>query len=462
MARMYTPYRSLLSEADLEGMSPQGLLATPRSAAVSIPVTTNPMAEQIRSLYGKYGDWNYGGIDRAAELADLLQKQGITDVSKIALVAPNPNWDDDVHSMQAVFGDRAVGFVGDYNNDNTYGSNPGKYLKPDNTLGWSARGHGNVTYKVGTDAQGNNYLMPEWGSSSDMKDVRDAVKAAAVMAAMAYGLPMLGEAAGAAGAGEAAAAGSLTAGVTPASVAAWEAALPTALSSAPLSTTLAAPLAELGTVGGLSEAAINTLPTLTASAPATLTPSLLSSAPLTTNLSAPLTELGTVGGLSTDAISTLPAMAAPTTAASTAPYVMSSADKAAMLSGEAYGPGMSGLQTSAYDTALGATGSKTLADLAANAAGAGSTAANWLKDNPTLGKLLFSGAGALLNTAGGGGGSGGGGYVDSGYRPTISRGGFNAAPQARQMAPQPTMGLLNTPTTGQPMSGLWRYGLLGG
>lgn len=210
--------------------------------------------------------------------------------------------------------------------------------------------------------------------------------------------------------------GSLTAGVTPQSVAAAEAALPTALSSAPLSTALATPLAELGTVGGLS----------------------------------------------TEAISTLPSMAAPTTAASTAPYVMSSADKAAMLSGEAYGPGMSGLQTSAYDTALGATGSKTLADLAANAAGAGSTAANWLKDNPTLGKLLFSGAGALLSATGGGGGSGGGGYVDSGYRPTINRGGFNAAPQARQMAPQPTMGLLNTPTTGQPMSGLWRYGLLGG
>lgn len=424
MARLYTPYRSLLSEADMEDTG--GLLATPRSAAT--PVATNPLAEQIRNLYGNRGDWNYGGIDRAAELADLLQKQGVTDVSKIALQKgtrqeSTGSADDfgnffytDVPANQVLFGDKRIGFAGDYGNDNTYGSKASEYLVGDNTLGWSARGHGNVTYKVGTDVQGNNYLMPEWGSSSDMKDVRDAAKVAVVMAAMAYGVPMLGEAAGAAGAGEAAAAGSLTAGVTPASVAAAEAALPTALSSAPLSTTLAAPLAELGSVGGLSETAV----------------------------------------------STLPSMVAPTTAASTAPYVMSSADKAAMLSGEAYGPGMSGLQTSAYDTALGATGSKTLADLAANAAGAGSTAANWLKDNPTLGKQLFSGAGALLNTAGGGGGSGGGGYVDSGYRPTISRGGFNAAPQARQMASQPTMGLLSTPTTGQPMSGLWRYGLLGG
>lgn len=265
---------------------------------------------------------------------------------------------------------------------------------------------GGTTYRSDVvDLNGNLLRSNVHDAGADKYGLGDMAKLAAVALGANY-LP------GLMGGGEAA--GSLTAGVTPESVAAWEAALPTALSSAPLSTTLAAPLAELGSVGGLS----------------------------------------------TEAISTLPAMAAPTTAASTAPYVMSSADKAAMLSGEAYGPGMSGLQTSAYDTALGATGSKTLADLAANAAGAGSTAANWLKDNPTLGKLLFSGAGALLSATGGGGNSGGGGYVDSGYRPTISRGGFNAAPQARQMAPN--MGLLNTPTTGQPMSGLWRYGLLGG
>lgn len=467
MARLYTRYRSRLSEADMEDTG--GLLATPRNAPAPTPVATNPLAEQIRTLYGNRGDWNYGGIDRAAELADLLQKQGITDVSKIALQKGTRQEQQfsggedgqmntvDLPANQVLFGDKRIGFAGDYNNDNTYGSNAGSYLQGDNTLGWSARGHGNVTYKVGTDAQGNNYLMPEWGSSSDMKDVRDAAKAAAVIAAMVYGVPMLGEAAGAAaGAGEAAAgSGLLSSG--------------TALSSAPLSTALATPLAELGTVAGLSEAAVSALPTLAASAPAVLAPSMLSSAPLSTTLAAPAAELVapsaisgggmTAGGLLTGtgapailseaAVSALPVMPTATVAEAFRPS-------------QNYGEGMTGAQTSAYDGVINATGSPALANAAANVAGAGSNVVDFLKANPALGRLLFSGAGALLSATGGGGGGGGGGYVDSGYRPTISRGGFNAAPQARQMAPQPTMGLLNTPTTGQPMSGLWRYGLLGG
>lgn len=127
-----------------------------------------------------------------------------------------------------------------------------------------------------------------------------------------------------------------------------------------------------------------------------------------------------------------------------------------------YGEGMTGAQTSAYDGVINATGSPALANAAANVAGAGSSVVDFVKANPTLGRLLFSGAGALLNTVGGPSGSSPGGYVDSGYRPNISRGGFNAAPQARQMAAQPT-GLLMAPGRGEANSGLWRYaGLLDG
>lgn len=85
----------------------------------------------------------------------------------------------------------------------------------------------------------------------------------------------------------------------------------------------------------------------------------------------------------------------------------------------------------------------------------------WAKANPEIAKLLFAGGGAALS---GSGGSGGGGYVDSGYRPTINRGGFmsqTAAPQTSQ--PQSVAGLISM--SGQPgvqNSGLWRYGLLGG
>ena len=316
------------------------------------------LAEQIRALYGNRGDWNYGGIDRAAELADLLQKQGITDVSQIKLQKGTRQeqqfsggedgqmYTVDVPANQVLFGDKRIGFAGDYNNDNTFGSKVSDYLQGDNTLGWSARGHGNVTYKVGTDAQGNNYLMPEWGSSSDMGDVRDAVKAAAVMAAMAYGLPMLGgEAAAAAGAGEAAAGGGLLGGGG------------SALGQAGLSTALGTPMAEL-TAGGL----------LTGSG----APALLSEAAIGSGLTGGLTAAGSAA----------------------APYMMSSADKAAMLGNAGYGPGMSGLQTAAFDGTLGVTGSNTLAKLASDAAGStvGSTLGN--VSGKAIGGLLGAVAGA--------------------------------------------------------------------
>lgn len=45
------------------------------------------------------------------------------------------------------------------------------------------------------------------------------------------------------------------------------------------------------------------------------------------------------------------------------PYIMSSADKAALLGNAGYGPGMSGFQTSVFDTTLQATGSPQIASL---------------------------------------------------------------------------------------------------
>jgi hypothetical protein len=74
-------------------------------------------------------------------------------------------------------------------------------------------------------------------------------------------------------------------------------------------------------------------------------------------------------------------------AASFAPYVPSSADKAALYGAEGYGPGMTGAQTTAYDSVLGVTGSKTLADLAANS---------------SIGSSLLNGASTVADVVGGG------------------------------------------------------------
>jgi hypothetical protein len=75
---------------------------------------------------------------------------------------------------------------------------------------------------------------------------------------------------------------------------------------------------------------------------------------------------------------------------------------------------MTGTQNSAYNSVLDATGSTDLASLAGQGAGAldslGLTdAAGWLRNNPTLGRLLFAGASSLLSGASNSGGGGGGG-----------------------------------------------------
>jgi hypothetical protein len=461
-----------MSDAEMEDTG--GLLSL-MDAGQQVPQVRagSGLADQIRTLYGNRGDWNQGGIDRAAELADLLLKQGVTDVSTIGFKDSTiqnvvPTYEGtgdaayqsgsstvDVPVRQAVLGDRTIGFAGDYNNDNTFGNNSGDYLK-DGLLGWSARGDGNVSYQIGTDEQGNNYLKPQWGSSSDMGDVRDIAKLAATMAAAVYGIPMLGEAAAAAGAGEAAAAGagSLTSGITPAAVAAAEAALPTALSSAPLSTTLAAPLAELtsgGLLTGTGAPAAIVAPMGGLIAPevmAAVAPELAAVAP---EVAGPglqtITTTGKLGSAAPSLLSTAaPAAAAATLAASTM------ATDPANYSNEGVNP---------TDRANMGPDAKSVPTVDVSTTPLDSLKA-WATANPQMARMLFSGAGALLSATGGSGSSGGGGYVDSGYRPTISRGGFDPSPQARQMAPQPT-GLLTTPTTGQPNSGLWRYsGLLGG
>jgi hypothetical protein len=301
--------------------------------------TLKKLTAQIKELYGDKGDWNQGGIDRAAELATLLLNQGVTDVSQIK-----------IEGGQAIFGDKRIGFAGDYNNDDTYGSKASDQLQNGNIIGWSARGDGNVTYRIETDEQGNSYLTPEWGSSSDMKKVRNTLKAAAAIAAMYYGVPMLEEGALAAlEAGEAA--GSLTAGITPESIAAFEAALPAAAGEG-----------------------------------------LLTGASLT-------------AGITPEAIAAAEAGLPVSEAA--APYVMSSADKAALYGSEAaYGPGMTGTQTAAYDTVLNATGSTTLANAAANLASTGLPVSDILKAIPSL--LTVAATPGLF---GGGGGGGGGNLV---------------------------------------------------
>lgn len=95
----------------------------------------------------------------------------------------------------------------------------------------------------------------------------------------------------------------------------------------------------------------------------------------------PLTVLGPNGGLSAASAASIPTAASQGFGAGSLDYLLgsgiagagagaaaggSSATKAALYGAEGYGPGMTGGQTAIYDKALEWTGSKTLADLAAN------------------------------------------------------------------------------------------------
>ena len=104
---------------------------------------------------------------------------------------------------------------------------------------------------------------------------------------------------------------------------------------------------------------------------------------------------GAGGGGAVAPVTTTAAEAAlPSTAAGA-----DSATRAALYGAEGYGAGMTGAQTGAYDTVLGATGSKTAADVAANVAGAGGSildkAINLIK-SPAGGAVL-SGVGNVVS-----------------------------------------------------------------
>lgn len=195
------------------------------------------LEQQIRSLWGNRGDWNQGGIDRAAELARLFEANGISDVSQLGLGdvtrprfvsrqvgggtgqdAAFENDVEDTQFRQLLSGDRRLGFLGNVNSDNGL-SKVGEQdyigdMGLGDLLGWSSAGHGNVSYLAGTDPKtGQFYVRPQWGSSSDAGTAQDIVKGIATVLGAGY----LGGAFGAEGAGGAAGA----AGMSPAEQAAF-------------------------------------------------------------------------------------------------------------------------------------------------------------------------------------------------------------------------------------------------
>lgn len=207
-SRMRIPYRSGM-DGDRAGAL--GTALAPPQVQTSAPTERGgqSLADQIRASWG--GNWDEAGIDRAKELADLLGTKGITSLGDLSLIngvnevrpggyyengqgfsgpeRQGREWISDPNLVQQnpyqrlKIGDKEIGFLGDYNNDGTFGSNSSSDLRKqfgdENTagVGWSARGHGNVAYNTGINQRtGKLEIRPSWGSSSDTSLGRDLIK----------------------------------------------------------------------------------------------------------------------------------------------------------------------------------------------------------------------------------------------------------------------------------------------
>ena len=197
--------------------APTGAPAGPTSVSgidTQSPAGPN-LAQQLRDQWG--GNWNISGVDRADELARVLQSRGVTDLSNMKLGTDrqyaDPNWSpnswmnsegwtppdpnappetapmlnngkylDFGNGIQiGNFGDQGKGDSQDY----LHGGSG------DNEFGWSSAGHGAVGYSAVPDASGKVRIVPNWNSSSDMGDIRTAAKLIGGVALGGMGLESL-------------------------------------------------------------------------------------------------------------------------------------------------------------------------------------------------------------------------------------------------------------------------------
>lgn len=182
------------------------------------------LRDEILRRWGQYGEWDAAGVDRAQELADLLIQNGISSLDFTrAQDTSNQEWIDYLRQVQPEraaaglanlynysFGGKTLGFLGDVNNDGSFGK-IGSSPQEDNLIGWSARGKGNVGFRVGTAPDGSLFIAPNWSSSSDMDEIRDIAKGVAFIGGSAVAIPALAGMAGG-GAPAAATAGGTTGG----------------------------------------------------------------------------------------------------------------------------------------------------------------------------------------------------------------------------------------------------------
>ena len=445
-------------------------------APTSSPVAPSGMAglaDQLRAQWG--GDWNISGIDRAQELAGILQGKGVTTLAGLKIgggrTYVDPSFDEDQirngNGMSREDARRGGYRVADTTDgkflDFGDGLTIGNFSRPERDMfgsggkdpgstefGYSTAGKGAVGFHANTGPNGQAQLSPAWNSSSEAGFWRDYAKTAATVA----GGIMLAPAAlgfGAAGAGGAAAGagafegigGAMASGGAPMTAAEFTAGLAGGGGAA------AAGAGEAGAgffegIGGnmASGGAPMTAAEFSAAAGGTVTPTTFDALRAAEHANmgqaagnVPATvNMGSLGG---------------TTA--TSGGIQGSTDVASQMLRDA--------------TASGEVGGSALSQAGNTAAGAvkdvGSAASDyqtWVKGNPLLARGIAAGLGGLVGRLDGGGGGGGGGAPTFNGPPKAWNSGLQMGIQPGAYQPRMTTapGPVR-PSTGMRMSGASRY-----
>lgn len=191
------------------------------------------LAQQILARWGNSGDWGMAGVDRAAELAQLLQQAGITNLDDLKLERAKEEYIPEYNEWgelnlntapkqtrdgyQLVAGDKRLGYLGNVGDGPDSAKSylevvQGKPGEQALRLGGSAAGDGWTSFEVVPGADGQFQVVPKWGSSSNADEfLKAALAVSAPIAAWGAGLgmPAAAEAAGAAGASDIAMMGDL-------------------------------------------------------------------------------------------------------------------------------------------------------------------------------------------------------------------------------------------------------------
>ncbi len=174
------------------------------------------LEEQIRARWGRYGDWNSADQNQAADLARLLEANGVTDLTRLqlamreferpaqqnALLRTSEGGDEygDVAASKYTapvftYDGRDIGFLGDVNRDSSLNLRD-EYKQhlgingQENLAAWSAAGGGHTNFNIVPADDGGWAIAPVWESSK--ADDLYGAKMAALFAGIALSGGVLG------------------------------------------------------------------------------------------------------------------------------------------------------------------------------------------------------------------------------------------------------------------------------